>query len=85
MGEVQSNGVLEELQPIFRDILDLPDLVVTRQSNAASVEGWDSLAHVNLVTAIEKKFRVKFALGELQELQNVGDMVDLINHKLQAR
>lgn len=84
MGEVQNNTI-EELQPIFRDVLDLPDLVLTRQSNAASVEGWDSLAHVNLVTAIEKKFRVKFALGELQELQNVGDMVDLINQKLQAR
>jgi acyl carrier protein len=85
MDDAQDNAVLQQLQPIFQDVLDLPDLVVTRQSNAASVEGWDSLAHVNLVTAIEKKFRVKFALGELQELQNVGDMVDLIKVKLRAQ
>jgi acyl carrier protein len=73
--------ILEEIQPIFRDILDQPQLKITRESNAMNVEGWDSLAHINLVTAIEKQFRVKFALGELQELKNVGEMVDLISTK----
>ena len=57
--------------------------MITRESNAATVEDWDSLAHVNLVTAIEKKYKIKFALGELQELKNVGDMIDLIEAKLE--
>ena len=77
--------VLEQLQPIFQDILDQPDLVITRESNAQNVEDWDSLAHINLITAIEKHFKVKFALGDLQELKNVGEMVDLIVTKLNAR
>jgi len=77
-----SEEILKKLQPIFRDVLDQPDLVITRESNASSVEDWDSLAHINLVTATEKQFRVKFALGELQELKNVGDMCDLIAQKL---
>ncbi len=77
--------ILEQLQPIFQNVLDQPDLVITRQSDAASVEDWDSLAHVNIVTAIERHFKVKFALGELQELKNVGDMVDLIKAKLAAK
>jgi acyl carrier protein len=42
------------------------------------VEGWDSLAHINLVTNIEQEFNVRFALGELAKLRNVGEMVDLI-------
>jgi acyl carrier protein len=75
---------LDEIQPIFRDILDQPDLEITRESNASNVEGWDSLAHVNLVTAIEKHFRIRFALGELQELKNVGEMIDLISTKSKA-
>jgi acyl carrier protein len=74
--------ILAELQPIFQDVLDQPELVITPQSNAQTVEDWDSLAHVNLVTAIEKHFKVKFALGELQELKDVGDMVALIQRKL---
>ena len=76
------DDILTRLQPIFRDVLDDERLVITRQASALNVPGWDSLAHINLVSAIEQDFRVKFALSELQELQNVGDMVDLIATKL---
>jgi acyl carrier protein len=79
------DDVLAELQEIFRDILDQPDLMLTRSSNASNVEDWDSLAHINLVTSIEKRYKIKFALGELQDLKDVGDMVDLIKAKLAAK
>jgi len=74
--------IIQELVPIFRDVLDQPDLVLESKTSASTVDGWDSLAHVNLVVAIEKKYRVKFALGELQALKNVGDMADLIEKKV---
>jgi acyl carrier protein len=75
------NNILEELQDIFRDVLDQPDLVLTRESNASTVADWDSFNHVVLVGAIERKYKVKFGLGELQRLKNVGDMIDLIETK----
>jgi acyl carrier protein len=77
--------LLEELQVVFRDIFDQPDLVITRKSNASTVDDWDSLTHVNLVTAIENRYKVKFALGELQDLKDVGDMSDLLSRKLAAK
>ncbi len=79
------DSLLEELQAIFRDVFDQPDLVITRESNASTVEDWDSLTHVNLVTAIEKRYKVKFALGELQDLKDVGDLADLLTKKLASR
>jgi acyl carrier protein len=79
------NDILAQLQPIFQDILDQPELVINRESSALNVEDWDSLSHINLVTAVERHFKIKFALGELQDLKNVGDMVDLISAKLGAR
>ena len=79
------DNLLEEVQAIFRDVFDQPDLVITRESNASTVEDWDSLAHVNLVTAIERRYKVKFALGELQDLKNVGDMLDLLAKKLAVK
>lgn len=79
------SDILAELQPIFRDILDQPSLNIARESNASNVADWDSLAHVNLVTAIQQRYSIKFALGELQDLKNVGDMVDLIAVKLSKR
>ena len=82
---MESSTLLSELQEIFRDVLDQPDLVLTQQSNASNVEDWDSLAHINLVTAVEKRYKVRFALGELQDLKDVGDMITLIQTKLAAK
>jgi len=73
--------LLIKLQPIFQDVFDRSDLVVTRDSSAESVDGWDSLAHITLINAIEQEFKVDFALGELESLKNVGEMVDLIERK----
>ena len=75
------NDILSQLQPIFRDVLDNSELQVTRDSNASSVRGWDSLAHISLVSAIEQQFGIRFALGELEELNSVGDMIDLMERK----
>ena len=42
------------------------------------ISEWDSLTHVQLISAIEKEFKIKFALGELETLRDVGAMVDLM-------
>lgn len=78
-------NMLSQLESIFRDILDNSRLNLTRESNASNVAGWDSLAHINLISAIEQQFEISFTLGELQELKNVGEMVDLMEQKLAIR
>ena len=75
-------NILEELQPIFHDVFDDDSIVVTNETNADMIEDWDSLSHIRLVAAITKHFGVKFALGELQGLKNVGEMIELIHSKL---
>lgn len=75
------SDILDRLQPVFRAVFENDALVVSRATDAQSVDGWDSLAHVNLIAAVEEAFGVRFALGELEELRNVGDMVDLIARK----
>ena len=79
---MNSTEIIVDLQPIFSDILDAPDLRLSADTKAADVEGWDSLAQINLVVAIEKRYKVKFALDDLQELNSVGDMANLILKKL---
>ena len=74
--------ILQQLQPIFRDVFDNPGLEIGPGDSGATVEGWDSLTHINLVTNIERAFKIRFALGELQELKNVGEMVSLMAVKL---
>ena len=76
------HDLMPEIQELFRDVFDDDKIVIKRDSNASNVEEWDSLAHVNLVTAVEQKYKIKFALGELQAMKNVGEMNDLIVRKL---
>jgi hypothetical protein len=38
----------------------------------------ESLFIINLVMMIERRYKVRFALGELQDLKNVGDLLDLL-------
>ena len=76
------SDILDELQPIFQDIFEDDELLITAESNADTVEGWDSLAHINLIFSIEQEFEIKFALGELEAMKNVGDMVELMQIKL---
>tara|TARA_B100000212_G_C27331391_1_gene514813 strand:+ start:344 stop:577 length:234 start_codon:yes stop_codon:yes gene_type:complete len=74
--------IMEKVQEIFRDILDLEDLILDGKTSANDLEEWDSLAHINIIIAIELEFKTKFALGEIQELKNVEDMIELIKSKI---
>jgi len=73
--------IFEGVQDIFRDIFDEDNLVLEDTTNSDTIEEWDSLNHINLVSAIEKEFKIKFALGELMDLKNVGDMINLMIEK----
>jgi len=76
------NEIEQKLLQIFREVFDDDRLETTRETSAADIEDWDSLAQINLVVAAEKTFGVKFSLDELAELNDVGDMLDLITSKL---
>jgi acyl carrier protein len=76
-------STIEILNDIFRQVFDDDSIVITRETTANDIEEWDSLTHMNLVVAVEAKFKIRFALGELQTLKNVGDLLDLTEKKIQ--
>ena len=73
--------VFNRVQDIFRDIFDEDDMVIKDKTNPDDVEDWDSLNQINLVSSIEKEFKIKFSIGELVVLKDVGAMVDLMIEK----
>ena len=77
MPDLNPDSVLAELQPIFREALDNPGLTVTRESSGRNTPNWDSLAHIEIIEMVERRFKVRFDLGEVQDLKTVGDLVDL--------
>jgi len=81
MPDQNSTEIIQRLTPIFRNVLDNDDLVITPATKAADVDGWDSLAHIHLVVSIEKTFGMRFSAEEVSSLENVGDLVALIMKK----
>lgn len=70
--------VFEKLQEVFHDVFDDDSITVTDVTTAADIEDWDSLEHINLIVAVEKAFSMKFTMGEVNTMENVGEMVDII-------
>jgi acyl carrier protein len=77
-----SAEIIEQIQRIFRDVLGQPELVLTETLTAPDVDGWDSFTHISILTTIEKHYGIRFNLGELDELRNVGDIYLLVERKL---
>ena len=74
--------IKEKLQEVFRDVFDDEDIVLGDEMTADDIEAWDSLAHIQLIVAVEKAFSVKFSTAEVQRLKNVGEFIMLIGSKL---
>jgi len=70
--------LLATVQEIVQDALGLKDLELTLESSAKDVERWDSVANIGIIMGIEQEFDFRFGLGELDSIQNVGDIVDAI-------
>ena len=71
-------NINERLNEVFRNVFDDDDIEVNRETTADDIEDWDSLEHINLVSAVEKEFGVKFTMAQVVGMKNVGEMVDII-------
>jgi acyl carrier protein len=75
----------DQLQEVFREVFDDPGLELRDDMTAADVEGWDSVAHIDLLIAVERVLGIKFAMAEMSRLkepdQNIGSFVQLIDSK----
>jgi acyl carrier protein len=66
------------LTEVFRETFDNEEIVLRDDMTAEDVDEWDSLSHIMLILAIEKRFTVKLSAAEIGKLENVGQMVDLV-------
>ena len=76
-----SESILGQLRDIMLDVFDLDDVQLTPATTADDIEEWDSLSHVRLVVAVERKFGFKLKNAEIEALKSVGDLVTLIESR----
>lgn len=74
--------ISERLKGVILRELNLADYEITATTLASEVPGWDSLKHVELLTAVEREFNVRFKTLEVMRLKNIGELDALIAKKL---
>ena len=77
---MEREEILKRVEEIFREELGQSDLVLTDETTADDVEGWDS--HVQLVAVMEDAFGIEFSSREILSWDNVGDLIDSIQKKV---
>ena len=59
---------------------------ITLKSNMNNVENWDSLTHVQLVTALEKKFKIKVSPEEgIDAFNNFKELTSFVQKKISKK
>ena len=67
---MDTREIFERLDRVFQDVFD--------DDTADDIEDWDSLEHITLISAVEREFRMKFKMGEISSMKNVGEMASII-------
>lgn len=74
--------ISDELKKVILNVLKLDDWEIADTTLAAEIPGWDSLSHVNVLSAVERHFGVRFKYVEVLRLKNIGDLQHLVDSKL---
>lgn len=82
---MQPDAIETQLTAIFRDVFGDPALVITPDTTAGDVEGWDSGRMIELIVAAESEFGVRFTTREVDGMARVADFVAIIGRKLAAK
>ena len=74
--------IYERLNEVFAGVFDDDSIILSDETTAADIDGWDSLRHITLLAAIEDEFEIEFTMGATVKMKNVGEMVDYIEDEV---
>jgi acyl carrier protein len=75
-------ALLEEVSGVIRNVFGDDSIQLTESTTAEDVDGWDSLMHLNIMIALEKRFGIRFSTAEISQMkedgQNIGTLLQLV-------
>ena len=52
--------------------------LINLNSSTETIDRWDSLAHINIIVDIEKKFNIKIKTTKVSELNSVNSIIQFL-------
>jgi acyl carrier protein len=69
----------QRLKKVLSNILDIPETEINEQSSMKSISNWDSLKHIQLMTAIEEEFEVTLSLEDMIAMTNYPTILTTVS------
>jgi acyl carrier protein len=69
---------MRTLEEVVSSVFGVEPQSLDESSSPESVEGWDSMGHVNLVTALEQHFDVSIDIDDVMEMGSVGKIREIL-------
>jgi acyl carrier protein len=79
---MEQDEIIKEVNKIFIDIFEDKSIVLNENTTTSDIEAWDSLNHIQMITAVEKYYKIRFELNDLLNFKNVGDLCRGIQGKI---
>jgi acyl carrier protein len=74
-------SAFDTVKTIASDLFQVPVAQLGEKSSPETLEQWDSVQHLNLVTAIEEHFSICFEPEEIDEMSDLGAIARLVEAK----
>jgi acyl carrier protein len=71
----------ERVIQIVADVLGLDKSGITEDFSYLDTDRWDSLKHMEIVTAIEQNFSVALTVHDITAMVGVSDIVNILDQK----
>lgn len=68
----------QTVRKVVVEILKIDDSAYSEELAVGDIPQWDSLAHINLLMAVEREFRITLDVGDAAEIETVGDLIDAV-------
>ncbi len=74
--------VLAEITEIVRGLFLRECIELQMDTTARDIEGWDSFRHIEIMLAVETHFNVRLTSRDIDEVDCVGDLVNIISRRV---
>ena len=70
-----------KLEEIIANIFELEPEQIKKEMTPEDIETWDSLSQLNLLSTIEKEFKIKLEFDEIFTVMKIDDIYKLLSKK----
>jgi acyl carrier protein len=73
--------MFEKINDVLCEVFEVDPSQITLQTSKSDLDEWDSMRQLELITALEKKFSIKFTMDEMISIDSVTKIVEAIEKR----